>query len=85
MQTALLVAALMILGIVVNIPMGYLRQSCPKFSIGWWFYVHISIPLIFYLRIKAELGPQFIPFTLVGAVVGQIIGGRLYRKRKNLG
>jgi hypothetical protein len=85
MQTALLVAALMILGIAVNIPMGYQRQSCPKFSPGWWFYVHISIPLIFYARIKAGIGAPFIPFTLVGAVLGQILGGRLYRKRKNLG
>lgn len=85
MHTALQVAALMIMAVVVNIPMGYQRQSCRKFSPGWWFYIHISIPLIIYARVKTGLGLQFIPFTLASAVLGQMIGGRLYRKRNNVG
>ena len=84
MQTALLVAVIMILAAAVNIPLGYLRQSCRKFSPGWWFYIHISIPLILYLRIKTGLGVQFIPFTLASSVVGQFMGGRLYRKRNSV-
>ncbi|HEY5514194.1 MAG TPA: hypothetical protein VIK40_11180 [Geomonas sp.] len=85
MQTTLQVAVLMLLAAAVNVPLGYQRQSCRKFSPGWWFYVHISIPLIFYVRIKTGIGAQFIPFTLASSVVGQIIGGRIYRKRNNVG
>lgn len=85
MQTVLQVALLMILAAAFNIPMGYQRQACEKFSFGWFFYVHISIPLIIYLRIKAGLGWQIIPFTLAGTITGQIVGGRIYRKRKGGG
>ena len=85
MQIALQVAAIMILAAVVNIPLGFQRQSCRKFSFGWYFYVHISIPIIMYARIKAGLGVPFIPFTLAGAVLGQVMGGKLYRKRNNIG
>jgi hypothetical protein len=85
MQTVLQVAALMLMAVAFNIPMGYQRQSCRKFAPGWWFYVHISIPIIMYARIKIGLGMQFIPFTLASAVAGQIVGGRLYKKRNNLG
>ena len=85
MQTALLVAALIILIVAVNIPLGYLRQSYPKFSFGWYFYVHISIPAIIYLRVKMGLGWPMIPFTLASAVIGQLIGGRLARKKLDLG
>ena len=81
MQTVLQVAGLMMLAAAMNIPLGYQRQPCPKFSFGWYFYIHISIPIIIYLRVKTGLGWQFIPFTLASAVAGQIIGGRLYRKR----
>jgi hypothetical protein len=85
MQTTLQVAVLMLLAAAVNVPLGFQRQGCRKFAPGWWFYIHISIPLIFYVRIKTGLGVQFIPFTLASSVVGQIIGGRLYRKKHNVG
>lgn len=81
MHTALLLSAIMTMAVVVNIPLGYQRQGCRKFSFGWYFYVHISIPVIIYARVKTGLGWQFIPFTLASAVAGQLIGGRLYRKR----
>ena len=85
MQTALQAAALMIIAAAVNIPLGYQRQSYPKFSFAWYFYIHISIPIIMYARIKAGLGVPFIPFTLAGAVLGQMIGGKIYRKRNDVG
>ena len=84
MQTVVEVAALMIMAVSLNTPLGYLRQSCRKFSFDWYFYVHISIPVIIYVRVKTGLGWQFIPFTLAGAVAGQILGGRLYRSRNTL-
>lgn len=85
MQTAELVTALVAMAIAVNIPMGYQRQSCRKFSPGWWIYIHISIPFIIYARIKTGLGLPFMPFTIAGAVAGQVFGGRLYRRRNQVG
>jgi hypothetical protein len=85
MLPILTLIGLILLTCIINLPFGYLRQSYEKFTFGWYFYVHISIPFIIYLRIKSGFSWKFIPLTLGGAVVGQIIGGKLYRKRKNLG
>jgi hypothetical protein len=84
MRTALQLIALMTVASAINVPLGYLRQSCRKFSVGWFIYVHISIPVIIIVRIKAGLGWQFIPFTLGSTILGQIMGGRLYKRRHNL-
>ena len=85
MEIVLEIEALLFLAFAVNVPLGYLRQSCRKFSIGWFIYVHISIPAIIYLRLRFGLGWQFIPFTLASTVAGQIVGGRLYRSRHQIG
>lgn len=76
-----LLAAIILLALVVNIPLGYLRQNYPKFSFGWYFYIHISIPFIIYARVKSGISWKFIPFTLAAAVAGQLIGGALKRRR----
>ncbi len=81
MNGYLLLFGLIALTIIVNIPLGFLRQAVEKFSFAWYFYVHISIPLIIYLRIKSGYSWKFIPITLAGAVIGQIIGGRIRRRR----
>ena len=80
MNGYLLLFGLIALTIIVNIPLGFLRQAVEKFSFGWYFYVHISIPLVIYLRIKSGYSWKFIPLTLAGAVIGQIIGGRIRRR-----
>ncbi len=67
---------------LVNMPLGYLRRNYEKFTFGWYFYVHISIPAIIYVRIKAGFSWKFIPLTLAGAVAGQLLGGRLYGRVK---
>jgi hypothetical protein len=85
MHPVLTLIGLILLAGIINLPFGYLRQNYEKFTFGWYFYVHISIPFIIYLRIKSGYSWKFIPLTLGGALAGQIIGGRLYRKRKNLG
>lgn len=81
MNEYLLLLGLIALAIIVNIPLGYFRQAVQKFSFAWYFYVHISIPLIIYLRIKSGYSWKFIPLTLAGTIIGQIIGGRIRRKR----
>jgi hypothetical protein len=81
MNVLLILSGLFLAAAIVNIPLGYLRQCVEKFSFAWYFYVHISIPLIIYLRIKAGYSWKIIPLTVVGAVLGQVIGGRLRRRR----
>ena len=81
MNGYLLLFGLIALTIIVNIPLGFLRQAVEKFSFAWYFYVHISLPLVIYLRIKSGYSWKFIPLTLAGAVIGQIIGGRIRRRR----
>lgn len=85
MHTILPLLGLILLAVAINIPLGYLRQNYEKFTFGWYFYVHISIPAIIYLRVKAGYSWKFIPLTLGGAVAGQLLGGMLHRKRKGNG
>ncbi|HLO27021.1 MAG TPA: hypothetical protein VK187_12990 [Geobacteraceae bacterium] len=79
------VVGLILLAIVINVPLGYLRQNCRKFSLAWYFYVHISIPVIVYLRLKGGYSWRFIPLTLLGAFAGQYLGGYINRQRKGNG
>jgi ligand-binding sensor protein len=48
----------------------------------WWILIHLPIPFIILLRIKAGLNWHFIPMTLGGSVVGQVFGGAVSRRRK---
>ena len=81
----LLLLGLILFAFAVNVPLGYLRQNYRKFTFGWYFYIHISIPLIIYLRIRAGFSWMFIPLTLGAAVAGQLTGGRLNRKGEDDG
>lgn len=83
MHQFLLLTGIILLAVIINLPMGYLRQNYEKFTFGWYFYVHISIPVIIYLRVKSGFSWKLIPLTLGGAIIGQIIGGRLNRQKRN--
>ncbi|MBI5234319.1 MAG: hypothetical protein HY880_08190 [Deltaproteobacteria bacterium] len=72
-----LLIAVALAALVLNIPFGYLRVGARKFSLLWFFYIHIPIPFIFVLRNMAGLGYSAIPIIIIGAVAGQLIGGRL--------
>jgi len=66
----------------VNLPLGYLRQGCRKYSLRWFVFIHLSIPFIVAWRLTAEISWHIIPFTLSCAVLGQVIGGRIYRRSR---
>lgn len=85
MHPFVMIFGLILFVIIINIPCGYLRQGYEKFTFGWYFYVHISIPFIIYLRVKAGFSWKLIPLTLGGAVAGQIIGGMIQRRRQTNG
>jgi hypothetical protein len=85
MEVALQAIGLVILAFVISIPFGYLRQYFAKYSIMWFFLIHLPIPFIVVLRVKAGLDWHFIPFTLAGSIAGQIFGGALSRRKKQNG
>ena len=79
----LLLAGITILTLVINLPFGYFRGNARKFSAKWFLYIHLPIPAIFIIRTFAGLGLKTIPIILIGAIIGQIVGGRLYMARQN--
>lgn len=75
--------ALLLIGMTalsVNVPLGYLREGKRKFSVGWFVYIHLSIPLVAFLRIESDLSAWFIPLFILCAFAGQVIGGRVRRR-----
>lgn len=82
MQSIIPAIGLVVLALIISIPCGYARQNYPKYSLMWWILIHLPIPIIVLLRIKAGLNWHYIPLTLGSSVAGQIIGGALSRRRK---
>ena len=80
MYGAFILVGLILWTTAINLPLGYLRRSFERFTPGWLFYVHASIPIIIYLRFKASFTWHIVPLTIGGAIAGQIIGGVLRGK-----
>lgn len=73
------ILAVSLVALLVNIPLGIMRERARKFSWQWIVWVHASIPLIIALRILLKLHPMAIPINIAAAVIGQFIGGRRSR------
>ena len=69
--------------LAANIPLGYLREGKRKYSLGWFVYIHLSIPLIAFLRISSHLTPWIIPVFVLCAAAGQLAGGKIRQARRN--
>ena len=76
------IALVSILCLLVNIPLGMMRERSRKFSIQWILWVHASIPLIVALRIGLHLHWIAIPINIAAAVLGQFIGGAPEKKKR---
>ena len=74
----ILIIALLI--IVVNIPFGYWRANVKRFSLQWFFAVHLPVPLIIALRIFSEIGFEINSFLVIAAAffTGQYLGGIIH-------
>ena len=68
--------------LLVNIPMGRMRERCRKFSWQWILWIHASIPFIIALRIGLKLHPVAIPVNIASAVLGQLIGGASEKEKR---
>jgi len=78
-----LLAWISVAALVVNLPLGYLREGTRKLSLKWFVYVHLSVPVIAYLRISNHVSAWAIPPFVACALVGQIAGGRMRRIRQS--
>lgn len=68
--------------LAVNLPLGYAREGFRKFSLGWFVCVHLSVPLIAWLRLSNHVSAWGIPAFLACAVLGQFAGGMARRIRR---
>ncbi len=77
------VAALSLLTLVINIPMGFWRALARKFSIQWFVAIHVFVPVIILMRLKGGISDSAIPLLIVAALVGQATGVRVCRMADN--
>jgi hypothetical protein len=61
--------------LLVNLPFGHARAKAERYSLRWFLYIHIPIPLIFIGRAHIEF--KYIPVLVLAAIAGQIVGGKL--------
>ena len=67
--------ALVATAFLANLPFGGWRSFQRRLSWQWFLAIHLPIPLIFILRTGFGYSAWFIPWLLIGAVLGQLSGG----------
>jgi hypothetical protein len=63
---------------LLNLPFGAWRVRTKKMTIPWFLSIHAPIPFAFLLRRLLDLSIWYVALTLIFAVAGQLIGGRLW-------
>jgi hypothetical protein len=63
--------------VLVNIPFGCARSRAKRYSLRWFLYIHLPIPLIFIARTLSHIEFTYIPVLVLAAIIGQILGGKL--------
>jgi hypothetical protein len=74
---ALAVIGIFVLTVLLNIFFGYFRARARKYSLKWFLYIHLPIPLIIIARVYSGLDFRYIPLFVLAAVLGQLFGGKL--------
>ena len=71
---------LLLVTFIINIPAGYFRENFKRMSWQWLAVLHSPIPFVIILRITFDFGYTVIPFLVLAAISGQLIGGRPVRR-----
>lgn len=66
--------------LILNLPFGAWRVRTRRFGPSWWLAIHAPVPLIILLRWALGLPAVFIAASLAGAVLGQLLGGWIFRR-----
>jgi len=77
MELTIILLLVSLVAFCINIPMGMWRSKMVKYSWRWFLAIHLSIPIIFYIRTEADISAMFIPIIVFAAVLGQLAGGRI--------
>lgn len=72
-----IVLGLFSMTVMINLLFGFFRARTRKFSFKWFLCIHLPIPLIFLARTSAHLGFGYVPFFVVAALTGQVLGGKI--------
>ena len=63
--------------VMLNLPFGYARTRSKRYSLRWFLCIHVPIPVILLIRVMSHIEIKYIPIFALGALIGQIIGGKL--------
>ncbi|HDM75652.1 MAG TPA: hypothetical protein ENG51_04185 [Deltaproteobacteria bacterium] len=67
---------------VINLPFGYWREKCRKFSVSWFLAIHIPVPFIYLARNTLAVPFYWIPILIPPFWGGQKIGA-MFRSGRN--
>ncbi|MDO8674293.1 MAG: hypothetical protein Q7O66_23030 [Dehalococcoidia bacterium] len=71
------IIALLIIAFACNLLLGKWRSYQRRLSFRWFAGIHLSIPVIVFLRVLWQLPLWMVFFSIGTAVVAQIIGGAM--------
>jgi len=71
------VLILFVFTFLLNLPFGYARGKSKRYSLRWFLYIHVPIPIIFIARTISYIEFKYIPLLALAAIIGQIVGDKL--------
>ncbi|OHE58384.1 MAG: hypothetical protein A2Z47_03185 [Thermodesulfovibrio sp. RBG_19FT_COMBO_42_12] len=63
--------------LLINLPFGYARARAKRYSLRWFLFIHVPIPVIFIVRTISHIDIKYIPIFAFAAITGQLLGGKL--------
>jgi ABC-type spermidine/putrescine transport system permease subunit I len=63
--------------LLINLPFGYARARAKRYSLRWFLFIHVPIPVIFIVRTFSHIDIKYIPIFAFAAITGQLLGGKL--------
>jgi len=64
----------LLIALGLNLPLGVWRSQVRKFSPQWFLAVHLSMPLLVFLRLYWAVPGITIPLVIAFAILGQYLG-----------
>jgi len=72
-----LLGALLTVTFVITLPFGAWRARCRKYTLQWWFAIHLVIPFIILMRLWGGFSYAYIPLFVASTLFGHITGGKI--------
>jgi len=73
----LLLAGLLAATFFITLPFGAWRVRCRRYTLRWWFSIHLAIPFIILMRVWGGFPRVNIPLFVAATVLGHFVGGRI--------